>query len=85
MKGQPRTNEEKAYLVLQHLYELATDKDPTGRNPYRMEKEIIEWVEYLAEEVSKDFVDRLYKSSASPEEIERIMTIMKEIKGMGED
>lgn len=82
MKGQPRTNEEKAYLVLQHLYELATDKDPTGRNPYRMEMEIIEWAERLTEEVAKNFVDRLDKSSASPEETERIMTIMNEIKEM---
>lgn len=43
------------------------------------------WAESLTEEVAKDFVDRLDKSSASPEEMERIMTIMKEIKEMGGD
>lgn len=72
MKGQPRTNEEKAYLVLQHLYELATDKDPTDRNPYRMEQEIIHHFEHLAEEIAKEAADKLIDSGLDLEIVEKV-------------
>lgn len=76
MKGQPRTNEEKAYLVLQHLYELATDKDPTGRNPYRMEQEIIHHVEHFAEEIAKEAADRLIDSGLDIETVEKVVAAL---------
>ena len=76
MKGQPRTNEEKAYLVLQHLYELATDKDPTGRNPYRMEQEIIHHFDHIAEEFAKEAAKKLMGSSLDMETVEKVITIL---------
>lgn len=76
MKGQPRTNEEKAYLVLQHLYELATDKDPTGRNPYRMEQEIIHHFEHLAEEFATEAAEKLMSSGLDMETVEKVVTIL---------
>lgn len=76
MKGQPRTNEEKAYLVLQHLYELATDKDPTDRNPYRMEQEIIHNFDHVAEEFAKEAADRLMKSDLDPDIVEKVVAAL---------
>ena len=76
MKGQPRTNEEKAYLVLQHLYELATDKDPTGRNPYRMEQEIIHHVEHLAEEIAEEAAEKLLNSGLDMETVEKVVAAL---------
>lgn len=76
MKGQPRTNEEKAYLVLQHLYELATDKDPTGRNPYRMEQEIIHHFEHLAEEFANEAAEKLMSSGLDMETVEKVVVIL---------
>ena len=76
MKGQPRSNQEKAYLVLQHLYELATDKDPTDRNPYRMEQEIIHHFDHLAEGFAKEAADRLMKSDLDPDIVDQIITIL---------
>ena len=76
MKGQPRTNEEKAYLVLQHLYELETDKDPTGRNPYRMEREIIHHVEHIAEEYAEEAAEKLIHSGLDIETVEKVVAIL---------
>ena len=82
MKGQPRTNEEKAYLVLQHLYELATDKDPTGRNPYRMEQEIIHHFEHLAEEYAEEAAEKLMGSDLDMEIVEKVIAALSGKDGL---
>lgn len=53
MKDCTRSNEEKAYLVLQHLFELFTGLDPTNRNPYRMEEKIVDKINQLADDLSQ--------------------------------
>lgn len=53
MKDCTRSNEEKAYLVLQHLFELFTGLDPTNRNPYRMEQKIVDRINQLTDDLSQ--------------------------------
>lgn len=56
-----RSNEEKSYLVLQHLYELFTEKDPTNVDPYKMERDIIGMLDTIAEGVADEFISRFEK------------------------
>ena len=84
MKEHSRSHEAKSYLVLQHLYEIYTDKDPTGMDPYKMEQGIISAIDHIAESVTKDLLRRLdeeYKDgTATSEDYERLMRVFTGMK-----
>lgn len=84
MKDCTRSNEEKAYLVLQHLFELFTGLDPTNRNPYRMEKKIIDKINQLADDLSQSEIMGSELSS-NLEEIINFRNGICDVLGMEED
>ena len=72
-----RTKEEKAYLVLQHLYEMLTEKDPTGVDPYVMEIAIIKVIDNAAEEIGQELIKRLDKEFGDDTTTEVYETLLK--------
>lgn len=84
MKDCTRSNEEKAYLVLQHLFELFTGLDPTNRNPYRMEQKIVDRINQLADDLSQS--ERTGSElSSNIEELINFRNDICDVLGMEED
>ena len=82
-----RSNEEKSYLVLQHLYEMFTEKDPTNMDPYKMELEILKALDSIAEEVAKNLLTRFEKefgNDPSEEECKKILAALTAMKDKSE-
>lgn len=78
-----RDVEKRAYLVLQHLYEMFTDNDPTGMDPYKMEMGIIKSLDGIAEQVANNLLEKfekLFGEDPSEEECKKILEVLTAMK-----